>query len=387
MAARRSGRVRALAVNLAVALVSILVFFAGAEILLRVTGLAPSRALRSAEIHTLERIPGIYRPGQEFTDHVRRDLPSEIRINNLGFRGPDLAERKAPGLFRVMALGDSYTFGDHVDTEEAYPARLEEDLSLRLRASRGGRAEVVNAGVNGFGILDEWALWLKAGERLDPDVVLVTFSPNDISDMTRPTPMIDQMRRHAVIKGRPVLGRTIRFLQETATFNGLQIMAAKIRIMTRSHEALPEVEPARAGPEGAPESWEEYREALVGFGAALAGSGRRAMLIHYPSHGHVTGDEPSHASGILPRWAEEAGMAYLDLLPGFREAAAGGSVLYLVPKDSHPSPDGHALAAARIAEAMARLGWLHGAGPATGPREADTTNPAEAEGSSVDDPE
>lgn len=355
MARRLAGRVRALAVNLTLAALSILIVFGGVEAILRLTALAPSRALRSADGRTLDRIPGLYQPGQEFTDRVRRDLPARIRIGNLGFRGRDLDEAKAPGTLRILALGDSYTFGDHVDTEEAYPARLEEALELRLRRVP---VEVVNAGVNGFGILDEIALWRKAGSRLDPDAVLLTFSPNDISDMTRPAPVIDQMRRHAAVKGRPIVGPAIRVAQNTAIFNGLQILAARIRVATRSHAAIPGVEPSRAGPAEAPWAWEAYREALVRFGRLLGSDGRRAILVHYPSYGNVTGEDRAHAAEVLPAWAAEAGFEYLDLLPAFRQGSSEGAVLYLVPRDSHPSPAGHSLAARRIAEALGELGWL-----------------------------
>ena len=112
-------RWRGAARNLVLGLASLLLFFGGAEILLRLTDWAPARALRSPDLETLEAIPGLFDPGQEFTDRVRRDLPARIRINNLGFRGRDLSERKPPGTFRILCLGDSYTFGDHVDDDQA----------------------------------------------------------------------------------------------------------------------------------------------------------------------------------------------------------------------------------------------------------------------------
>lgn len=349
------GRRRALAQNLALAAISVAVVFGGAEGFLRLTGLAPSAALRSADADTLARIPGLYQPGQEFTDTVRRDLPAKIRINNLGFRGPDLPEARPEGELRVLALGDSYTFGDHVDTEQAYPARLE---ALLASPRRGGRVRVVNAGANGFSILDETELWRKAGPRLDAGIVLVTFSPNDISDMTRPSPLIEQMMSHAGLKSAPLVGPALKLLQSTAMFNGLQMLAARIRVRTGGNAAIPETEPSRAGPDKAPDAWQAYRRALASLGAELAADGRHALLIHYPSHGNVTGEEEPHAARVLPAWAAEAGMDYLDLLPGFREAAGRGERLYLVPADSHPSAGGQALAAEIVARALAARGWI-----------------------------
>jgi len=354
---------RSAARNLLVAGVSCAVVFGGAEILLRVTGLAPSRALRSPDLHTLNSIPGLFEPGQELTDLVRRDLPARIRINNLGLRGRDLTERKPVNAWRLLCLGDSYTFGDHVNDEDAYPARLEEEIrKLRPRTE----AEVLNAGANGFGLLDEARFWSEKGRRLDPDVIILAFSPNDISDMTRPVPMIDQMREHAALKEQPLIGPALRFLQNTATFNALQILAARLSVLTRSHDAIPAIEPARAGPEAAPRAWEEYHRALVAFGADVgrnlgrkaARIGTRTLLVLYPSYGNASGTERAFASEILPAWADEAGLECLDLLPLFSRAASRGDLLYLVPKDAHPSPAGHRLAAAAIAARLDALGWL-----------------------------
>lgn len=377
MPERRRGRLRGLLLNAAVGAASAAIVFGLSEGLLRVTSLAPARALRSPDLETLRRIPGIYAPGQDFVDGIRRDLPSRIRINNLGFRGRDLPETKRAGVLRVLALGDSYTFGDHVETEEAWPARLEEELRGRLSrpepaAPPGAgetvarevtigaprEVEVVNGGANGFGILDEEQLWTKAGSRLDPGIVIVAFSPNDISDLTRPVPMIDLMKRNAELKSRPVLGPLLRALQNTAVFNGLQMLAARWRRGAGGNDALPGVEPARAGPEAAPEAWEAYHEAFGRLAARLASEGRRALLVLYPSHVHVTGEEAFHAGSTLPAWAAEAGWPCLDLLAPLRAAAREGRKLYLVPLDSHPAPEAHAVAARAIAEVLEREGWL-----------------------------
>jgi lysophospholipase L1-like esterase len=358
---RVRSRARALIVNLSLSLVSALVIFGGIEIFLRFTGLAPSHALRSPDLATLDRIPGIYEPGQEFTDLVRRDLPSEIRINNLGFRGRDLPEAKGTGTFRVMALGDSYTFGDHVDTEEAYPAQLERILAGEARGAAPVKMEVINAGANGFGILDMQDLWVKAGRRLDPDVVLITFTANDISDMTRPVPIIRQMRRNAGLKSGPLLGTALRMMQKTALFNGMQILAARWRVGTRDHDAIPALDPARAGPDSAPEAWEAWREVFLHLVTALRDEGRRPLLVLYPSPVHVAGEEPFHAAEALPGWAEEAGIPWVDLLPAMRAATLRGEVLYLVPRDSHPTAAGHRAAAEGIARKLQGLGWIPGA--------------------------
>jgi hypothetical protein len=52
----------------------------------------------------------------------------------LGYRGANFPAEKRPGAFRILAVGDSFTYGDFVDDGETLPARLEE--ALRLDAAR-----------------------------------------------------------------------------------------------------------------------------------------------------------------------------------------------------------------------------------------------------------
>jgi len=174
------------------------------------------------------------------------------------------------------------------------------------------------------------------------------------------------MREHAAMKSKPVVGPVLRFLQDTAVFNALQILAARGSVAMRSHDAIPRVEPSRAGPDAAPEAWAAYHAALVAFGGALSARDRASLLVLYPSYGNVSGDDRSFASDRLPGWASEAGMDFLDLLPAFRDASRGGAPLFLVPADAHPSPAGHRVAAAAIARRLLE-GRAAPARPGTGP--------------------
>ena len=101
-----------------------------------------------------------------------------ITTNSLGLRGPELAP-KPPGVRRVLALGDSFTFGHAVEAAEAWPAVLEQLLNAR----GGARWEVVNAGVGGYGTGQELLLYDELESRLQPDLVVVGFAVvNDVLD-------------------------------------------------------------------------------------------------------------------------------------------------------------------------------------------------------------
>lgn len=85
-------------------------------------------------------------------------------------RGPD-----AP--LRVLALGDSSTFGWGVPAQAAYPARAERLLEQRRRSSRA--AEVYNLGVPGYSSFQGVSLLRHVALDLDPDALLFSFGSND----------------------------------------------------------------------------------------------------------------------------------------------------------------------------------------------------------------
>lgn len=77
-----------------------------------------------------------------------------VGTNPEGLREEKINETAA---IRILALGDSHTFGGGVNEEAGYPEQLEE----RLRAGTGKTEELINAGVPAYGWLEE-ELYLKA---------------------------------------------------------------------------------------------------------------------------------------------------------------------------------------------------------------------------------
>jgi len=102
-----------------------------------------------------------------------------IEINSLGFRGREVPVQKASGTFRIVALGDSTTFGYGETPLSSYPAQLEVALNARA-SSCGQRYEVINAGVEGYSARHVLARLEKEVLPLAPDLLIIFVGWNDL---------------------------------------------------------------------------------------------------------------------------------------------------------------------------------------------------------------
>jgi len=112
-----------------------------------------------------------------------------VSINSRGFRDREFAPVKPPGMLRIVALGDSITFGNGLDVAETWPKRLEERLT-----AAGVTAEVLNLGVGGYDTLQEVALLERVGMEFDPDVILLAFCVNDLGLASVNLPLVEVSR-------------------------------------------------------------------------------------------------------------------------------------------------------------------------------------------------
>lgn len=93
----------------------------------------------------------------------------KVRTNSLGLRERELDQLPHHSR-RILALGDSFTFGAGVEEKAAYPRLIE--ASLR---KSGLPLVVVNSGVSGYGTVQQVRWLVRIIGSVKPDVVLVGF--------------------------------------------------------------------------------------------------------------------------------------------------------------------------------------------------------------------
>src|SRR5262245_2113636 len=106
-----------------------------------------------------------------------------VRVNSLGFRGPELAP-PADGTPRICLVGDSFTFGNGCEEDATLAAALGREL-----AARGRPAQVVNCGVPAFNAQDVVALTKGRVLALHPQVVVYVLVANDVDVSVTPGPI------------------------------------------------------------------------------------------------------------------------------------------------------------------------------------------------------
>jgi hypothetical protein len=119
-------------------------------------------------LHRLSAEPGLIyelRPSLR----GRTDEGRQVTTNRLGFRDEERSLEKAPGTYRILALGGSNTYGARVDDHQTWP-RL---LQAELHAHTARPVEVWNLGVSGYETRQKVALARREIARARPDALLV----------------------------------------------------------------------------------------------------------------------------------------------------------------------------------------------------------------------
>jgi len=84
----------------------------------------------------------------------------------------DYSKDKEKNVYRIIAIGDSFTFGSNVNTKDNYPEVLEDYLSEKLKCSNISNFEVINLGVPGYDIEYAVERFYRKGIKYNPDLIL-----------------------------------------------------------------------------------------------------------------------------------------------------------------------------------------------------------------------
>ena len=113
-----------------------------------------------------ELVPGIAGTGR---------LGNRVEINSHGLRDIERPLKKPAGVLRILALGDSYTFGVGVDLEQTFVKQIQARL-----AETFPKVDVINAGVAGYNLFQALSWFKERGVNYAPDAVVYFFFLDDV---------------------------------------------------------------------------------------------------------------------------------------------------------------------------------------------------------------
>lgn len=178
--------------KLGVALVSLVIGIAMAEVLLRLVSPGPAPLPASRTIDPYESNPYIasgrpylqtFLPGAHYRA-ARSSYDVSYSINRHGFRSPEVPKKQRK---RLVVVGDSIVEGHGVEVDETFAARLNEALD-------GAGWSVVSAGMQGASPL-YYAVNAPRYLALEPDAVLLVLYENDLAEDERQEPTYLELPR------------------------------------------------------------------------------------------------------------------------------------------------------------------------------------------------
>ncbi len=337
--------------KLGLAAASLLVMFVLAEIV--------ARALEPGPFSLWDRRPYEHHPE---LPHVHaagfsgRWDGTWYEIDSRGLRGPEIADEPASNEVRVVAVGDSCTFGKGVREQDTWPRQLEALLDEHLAPDRD--AVVANLGTNGFSGKDYLRMVELRGLALQPDLVLVGYNLNDFPNVIR---KVDRQLykgsggvRRAVPKGvRDALGRLAIVRLARSTYYEMGREAA----YARAEQLAAEVQDQ--GYAEALAQQEEYLRELVEVSRA---AGAEVAVFLFPYESQVYRDEyDTTPIDRLREACERLDVVFVDLAEEFRRHVRSKEPeprLFIRGDRYHPNPEGYGIVARRVFDAVLEAGWL-----------------------------
>jgi len=272
-----------------------------------------------------------------------------VEINAYGLRGAEVPDELAPGERRILALGDSMTYGQGVASDQTVPQHLER--LLQSRAPAGSHWRVINAGHRAYATNQELGLLEELGARLQPEIVILFWYDNDFGER-------DLVEVHAELESAGP-----RTFDVGGVLEGVTLLKWRLRQAVRRSALAMVINDrlqAATEPGPTPESFERgfvtLEDRLSEYVRLCTEIGARPVLAVIPRAGSLAAPGPSADRERRVQAAARAhGIEVVELLPGLRELYRERGSLPTLPHDGHYLGAANERMAAAVAAALQEL--------------------------------
>lgn len=259
-----------------------------------------------------------------------------VAVNSLGARGKEFSKAKKPGVFRIVCLGDSCTYGSAIaHDEDTYPDILEKILN-----SSGNQLlhyEVINAGVPGYSSYQGLMYLQKIIVGWKPDLVTVYFGHNCDYAINRYY-LIEPSNKW------PLIGRLNDLLEYSYLYNLIKshLLKLKIYLLTKISKDFPA------------QYRKKYYDLIKTHYLKMANiateDGFKIIFLNYPTIAFGEGilGKGSDVDQSIEEASREGGVPLVDIIEALKDN--GGKDLLL--DTVHPNEAGHRVVAYEIFETL-----------------------------------
>jgi lysophospholipase L1-like esterase len=249
----------------------------------------------------------------------------DVQINSQGLRDNEHSLAKPAGVYRVMLLGDSTTFGWGVPFNETSAKILERSLNA-THIPGYDHVEVLNAGVGNYDTVQEVTYYETRGRAFHPDLVVLVYFIND----PEPVPV---ERKGFLIDSSYLIAFSVN------RFDGVLRRIGTRPDWNKYYSSL--YDDDRPG-------FQACKAALVDLASTTKRENTKLLVAILPELHQINGSYPFTAAhqkikNVLA--AEHAPV--LDLVDGLRNHGPENT-LWVTPLDDHPNGKANTLVAAQI---------------------------------------
>lgn len=280
-------------------------------------------------------------------------------IDVKGFRINGTTATTGIPTLRILALGDSFTFGYGVADHETWPAMLEQKLGPGVR--------VTNAGTTSYNVFHELDLFREKGAGLNPEVVIHGLYWNDhlMNRPPRPTdPALLTSDGHFTWDGDDNPAGEPLWLSWARWLKGHSVLAYAVHTQARRylvsqnsgvHQYDAEYRKLLAG-NLVTEEWQDVENFYEEIKRLGEKSGFKVYVIIFPVRDIITMPDPvnhaypRHIRGILDRHR----IPYLDGFALWHQAQLGISLF--LPYDEHLTAEGYRIVSEAAAVKFCSIG-------------------------------
>jgi len=277
---------------------------------------------------------------------AKREFKIHHQHNSQGFRDVDHEFTKPANTFRIVALGDSFTYGVGAPFEKTFLSVLEKKLNLEDREQK---IEIINLGVPRYWTEPERLVLEHIGAKYKPDYVLLTFIANDVVNT--------YLGFHGIkVSQGYLISREAERFGEFGMWLYLHSHAARILFSNLSQLTLEDSE-APFYPRGYSNAvmkandvhepdWQKVESEFLKISAITEKLGARLGIVYIPEKPAHWGFA-SYPSERLKKWSREHNADFFDTRLALRSEYKDNNNIYW-KYDSHLRPKGYKIVAETI---------------------------------------